>query len=89
MGETQLANQFCIITYARVKPKAHENAGKKHTRFSVQRGGTKRAWQIAKALLPNYTQHWLKAPGYNWNYDHIDQGILAVSGRTKADPISI
>jgi hypothetical protein len=52
-------------------------------------GGTKRAWQIVKALLPNYTQHWLRAFRYNWDYDHTDQDILAVSDKTKADPRSI
>jgi hypothetical protein len=48
-------------------------------RFSYQMVGTKRAWQIVKALLPNYTQHWLRAFGYDYDYDHMDHDILAVS----------
>jgi hypothetical protein len=63
--------------------------GKEHQRFSVQMMGTKRAWQIMKALLPDYTQHWLRAFGYSFDYDHMDHDILAVSDKTKADPRSL
>lgn len=59
------------------------------TRFCVQVVGTKRCWQIIKALLPNYTQHWLRAFGYDFDYDHMDHDILAVSDKTKADPRSL
>jgi len=58
-------------------------------RFSFQMVGTKRAWQIVKALLPNYTQHWLRAFGYDFDYDHMDHDLLAVSDKTKADPRSL
>lgn len=58
-------------------------------RFSFQMMGTKRAYQIVKALLPNYTQHWLRAFGYSYDYDHMDHDILAVSDKTKADPRSL
>ena len=58
-------------------------------RFSVQIVGTKRAWQIVNVLLPSYTQHWLRAFGYNYDYDHMDHDILAVSDKTKADPQSL
>jgi hypothetical protein len=63
--------------------------GTKKQRFSFQMIGTKRAYQIVKALLPNYTQHWLRAFGYNFDYDHMDHDILAVSDKTKADPRSL
>ena len=63
--------------------------GKEKQRFSVQIVGTKRAWQIMKALLPDYTQHWLRAFGYSYDYDHMDHDILAVSDKTKADPRSL
>lgn len=58
-------------------------------RKSIQMVGTHRAWQIVNALLPDLTQHWLRAFGYNWDYDHMDHDILAVSDKTKADPRSI
>jgi len=63
--------------------------GTKKQRFSFQMMGTKRTWQIVKALLPNYTQHWLRAFGYDYDYDHMDHDILAVSDKTKADPRSL
>jgi len=63
--------------------------GKEHQRFSFQMMGTKRAYQIIKTLLPNYTQHWLRAFGYSYDYDHMDHDILAVSDKTKADPRSL
>jgi len=63
--------------------------GKEHQRFSIQIVGTKRAWQIVKALLPNYTQHWLRAFGYSYDYDNMDHDTLAVSDKTKADPRSL
>jgi hypothetical protein len=58
-------------------------------RFSFQMVGTKRAYQIVKALLPNYTQHWLRAFGYSFDYDHMEHDLLAVSDKTKADPSSL
>jgi len=63
--------------------------GTKKTRMSFQMMGTKRAYQIVKALLPNYTQHWLRAFGYDYDYDHMAHDILAVSDKTKADPRSL
>ena len=58
-------------------------------RKSIRLVGTARAWQIVNALLPDLTQHWLRAFGYNFDYDHMDHDILAVSDKTKADPRSI
>lgn len=63
--------------------------GTEKTRYSVQMIGTKRAWQIINALLPEYTQHWLRAFGYNYDYDNMDHDIMAVSDKTKADPRSL
>lgn len=64
-------------------------SGEKKQRISVQMIGTTRAWQIVNALLPNYTQHWLRAFGYNFDYDHMDHDMIAVSDKTKADPRSL
>jgi len=63
--------------------------GTKKTRYCTYLVGTKRAWQIVNALLPEYTQHWLRAFGYNFDYDHMDHDIMAVSDKTKADPRSL
>ena len=73
-------------------PKQHDYVtkdGKTKHRYSVQIVGTKRAWQIVNALLPDYTQHWLRAFGYNYDYDVMDHDIMAVSDKTKADPRSL
>lgn len=58
-------------------------------RFSTTLVGTKRAWQIVNALLPEYTQHWCRAFGYNFDYDNFGYDIMAVSDKTKADPRSL
>jgi len=58
-------------------------------RYSTQMVGTHRAWQIVNALLPDYTQHWLRAFGYNFDYDNMKHDIMAVSDKTKADPRSL
>lgn len=63
--------------------------GEKKTRFSVQTVGTRRAWQVVNSLLPEYTAHWLRAFGYNFDYDHMKHDLLAVSDKTKADPRSL
>jgi hypothetical protein len=55
-------------------------------RFSFQTVGTKRAWQIINALLPNYTQHWLRAFGEDYLYDAFDHDLLAVADEVKVDP---
>jgi hypothetical protein len=63
--------------------------GTEKIRYSVRKVGTKRAWQIVNALLPEYTQHWLRAFGYNFDYDNMDHDLMAVSDKTKADPRSL
>ena len=55
----------------------------------VETVGTHRAWQIVNALFPEYTQHWLRAFGYNYDYDVMDHDLLAVSDKTKVDPRSL
>jgi integrase len=48
--------------------------------------GCKRAWQIVNALLPEFTEHWLRAFGEDYCYDKWDHDILAVSDYVKVDP---
>jgi len=55
------------------------------TRYAVYLVGTKRAWQIVNALLPNWTQHWLRAFGEDYLYDKRDHDILAVADEVKVD----
>lgn len=59
------------------------------TRWSVQMSGTKRAWQVVNALVPQYTQHWLRAFGEDYLYDAWDHDLLAVADAVKADPRTI
>ena len=47
--------------------------------------GCKRAWQIVKALLPQFTAHWLRAFGEDYLYSEWDRDILAVSDYVKVD----
>jgi len=63
--------------------------GEVKPRRAVRLVGTARAWQIIYALMPDITQHWLRAFGYNYDYDHMDHDLLAVADKTKADPRSI
>jgi hypothetical protein len=63
--------------------------GESKQRLSVRMVGTSRAWQIVNALLPEYTEHWLRAFGYNFDYDVMNCDIMAVSDKTKADPRSL
>ncbi len=44
-----------------------------------------RAWEIAKAILPNSTFHWLRAYCENYLYDNWDHDLLAVSDYIKVD----
>jgi integrase len=53
---------------------------------SFQTVGTKRAWHIVKALLPNITEHWLRAFGEDYLYDAMDHDQLAVADEVKVDP---
>lgn len=74
-------------------PKKHDytvkSTGETKHRYSSQIVGTHRAWQIVNALLPEYTQHFMRAFGYNFDYDHMQHDVLAVSDKTKADPRSL
>lgn len=54
--------------------------------ISFQMIGEHRAWQIVNALLPKITEHWLRAFGDSYLYDHMDHDILAVSDEVKVDP---
>lgn len=61
-------------------------------RFSVQMVGTRRAWQIVNALLPELTQHWLRVYGEKYllhEYGKVfnpAEAVLAVSKTVKVDP---
>lgn len=48
--------------------------------------GCKRAWQIVKALLPEFTAHWLRAFCEDYLYDQWDHDLLAVADCVKVDP---
>jgi integrase len=50
-----------------------------------QIAGCKRAWQIVKSLLPEFTCHWLRAFGEDYLYDEWDYDLLAVSDYVKVD----
>jgi hypothetical protein len=78
-----------VKIYTVNKPYTIKKTGELRDRVSVQMVGTKRGWQIVNALLPDYTQHWLRAFGYNYDYDHMDHDVMAVSDKTKADPRSL
>jgi integrase len=58
---------------------------KKQYGNSVRLVGTRRAWEVIKALLPNITDHWLRAFGDDYLYDAWDHDIMAVSDYTKQD----
>lgn len=80
------------LTKRRYLIKGHDytlHDGTVRHRYSVQIAGVKREWQIVKALLPNITQHFLRAFGYNYDYDMMDHDIMAVTDKTKADPRSL
>jgi integrase len=48
--------------------------------------GCTRGWQICNHLLPEFTEHWLRAFGEDYLYDAWDHDILAVSDYVKIDP---
>lgn len=48
--------------------------------------GCKRAWQIVKALLPQFTAHWLRAFGEDYLYSEWDHDIMALSDYVRVDP---
>ena len=47
--------------------------------------GCTRAWQIVNQLLPEYTEHWLRAFGEDYLYDAWQYDLLAVSDYVKVD----
>jgi hypothetical protein len=68
-----------------LKRKYRTRAGEVKSFKSIQMVGTKRAWQIVNALLPNWTEHWLRAFGEDYLYDKRDHDILAVADEVKVD----
>ena len=59
--------------------------GQVKDRKSVQIVGTKRAYQIVHTMLPDWTQHWLRAFGESYLYDLWDHDIVAVADQVKVD----
>lgn len=59
--------------------------GQVKERKSVQLVGTKRAYQIVHAILPDWTQHWLRAFGESYLYDQWDHDLIAVADQVKVD----
>lgn len=54
-------------------------------RKSIQMIGTKRAWHIVHAMLPSWTEHWLRAFGESFLYDEWQHDIIAVADQVKVD----
>jgi hypothetical protein len=52
---------------------------------SFQMAGANRAWNIVKAYYPDLTEHWLRAFGENYLYDHMDHDIMAVASEVQVD----
>jgi hypothetical protein len=63
----------------------HLRDGQVKERRSVQLVGTKRAYQIVHAMLPAWTQHWIRAFGESYLYDLWDHDIVAVADQVKVD----
>lgn len=54
-------------------------------RYSVRLAGTSRAYQIVKALLPNITEHWLRAFGEDFFYVLSGKDVIATAAHYKVD----
>jgi hypothetical protein len=57
--------------------------------ISYRMNGTVRAWQIVNAMLPEYTEHWLRAFGDRELYHAWGHDIMAVSKEVMVDPRTI
>ena len=60
--------------------------GKQYQRYSVRLMGTTRAWKIVKAILPEITEHWLRAFGEDYTYDLSGKDVIATAAKYKIDP---
>jgi hypothetical protein len=60
--------------------------GEKIQRYHVHTMGCTRAWQIVKALLPNITEHWLRAFGEDFFYVLSGKDVIATAHKFKVDP---
>jgi hypothetical protein len=54
-------------------------------RYSVRLAGTSRAYQIVKVLLPNITEHWLRAFGEDFFYVLSGKDLVATAAHYKVD----
>lgn len=65
--------------------KYQNRKGETIQRYSVRMIGTARAWQIIKALLPNITEHWLRAFGEDFFYVLSGKDVIATAAHYKVD----
>jgi hypothetical protein len=59
--------------------------GESVKRYSVRMVGTARAWQIVKYLLPDITEHWLRAFGLDYFYTLSGKDLVATSNKFKVN----
>lgn len=64
----------------------NKKTGVKTQRYSVRMIGTARAWQIVNALLPEITEHWLRAFGEDFFYVLSGKDVIATAHKFKVDP---
>lgn len=55
-------------------------------RYSVRMIGTARAWEIVHNLLPEITEHWLRAFGEDFFYVLSGKDLVATAHKFKVDP---
>jgi hypothetical protein len=60
--------------------------GKEIQRYQVHTMGCTRAWQIVKALMPDITEHWLRAYGEDFFYVLSGKDVIATAHKFKVDP---
>jgi hypothetical protein len=59
--------------------------GEKIQRYQVHTVGCTRAWQIVKALIPDITEHWLRAYGEDFFYVLSGKDLVATGSKFKVD----
>lgn len=59
--------------------------GEKIQRYQVHTIGCTRAWQIVNALLPDITEHWLRAFGEDFFYVLSGHDLVATGSKFKVD----
>ena len=59
--------------------------GEQFQRYQIHTVGCTRAWQIVKALLPDITEHWLRAFGEDFFYVLSGHDLVATGSKFKVD----